>query len=538
MQTSVLPISTCDEIDKRIRNFVWGSTSEERKVHLVSWDHICKPKNQGGLGLRLARHLNTAYLIKLAFQFFQKPDLLWVQLLHTKYFKEINGELKPRNRNSQSAVWRGLTKAWPLMLEGARASIRNGQGTAFWTARWLDSGTKLIDHVATHDDNIDLQASVRDLVMDSMSPPSSDQGDDEWVWSKEISGKFSIRTAYDIVINSPNLRPDVNWSMVWRWSGPGRVQYFLWLLSHGKILTNAERKVRHMTEDESCPRCRAAAETILHTLRDCPFASNIWNLLGYNIADPLRQQITPNNWIKLILTHEKSLELGIVIWFLWKARNDWVFNDTNDSASSLVVRIRNWTMTVMNASAQQEIIGAKNHERIRTDVAWEPGEAGWVVLNTDGSVIPGNSMAAAGGLIRTNDGRGLLAYCVNLGKCSIMRAELRGVIEGLRLAWNHGYRKVAVRVDSRAILSLVNGVANPSHLHAREATDIREFFKRDWEVTITHVYREGNVAADFLANLGHKYPHGLHLISLPDCNLSYFLRRDCMGISEPRLIPR
>ncbi|CAN1180884.1 Putative ribonuclease H protein At1g65750 [Linum perenne] len=98
-----------------------------------------------------------------------------------------------------------------------------------------------------------------------------------------------------------------------------------------------------------------------------------------------------------------------------------------------------------------------------------------------------------------------------------MRAELRGVIEGLRLAWNHGYRKVAVRVDSRAILSLVNGVANPSHLH---------------------VYREGNVAADFLANLGHKYPHGLHLISLPDCNLSYFLRRDCMGISEPRLIPR
>ncbi|CAN1180886.1 Putative ribonuclease H protein At1g65750 [Linum perenne] len=293
-----------------------------------------------------------------------------------------------------------------------------------------------------------------------MSPPSSDQGDDEWVWSKEISGKFSIRTAYDIVINSPNLRPDVNWSMVWRWSGPGRVQYFLWLLSHGKILTNAERKVRHMTEDESCPRCRAAAETILHTLRDCPFASNIWNLLGYNIADPLRQQITPNNWIKLILTHEKSLELGIVIWFLWKARNDWVFNDTNDSASSLVVRIRNWTMTVMNASAQQEIIGAKNHERIRTDVAWEPGEAGWVVLNTDGSVIPGNSMAAAGGLIR------------------------------------------------------------------------------DWEVTITHVYREGNVAADFLANLGHKYPHGLHLISLPDCNLSYFLRRDCMGISEPRLIPR
>ncbi|CAN1189728.1 hypothetical protein LINPERHAP2_LOCUS40075 [Linum perenne] len=90
-------------------------------------------------------------------------------------------------------------------------------------------------------------------------------------------------------------------------------------------------------------------------------------------------------------------------------------------------------------------------------------------------------MAAAGGLIRSNDGRCLLAFCTNLGKCSIMRAELRGVIAGLQ---------------------------------------------------------EGNFAADYLANLGHAHHHGVHLLSLFDCNLSYFLRRDCMGISEPRLIPR
>ncbi|CAN1189723.1 Putative ribonuclease H protein At1g65750 [Linum perenne] len=536
MQTSVLPISTCEDIDKRIRNFVWGSTSEERKVHLVSWDHICRPRNQGGLGLRLARHLNMAYLIKLAFQFFQKPNMLWVQVLHTKYFKESNGDLKPRHRHSQSAIWRGLTKAWPLMLEGARASIRNGEGTAFWTTRWLDSGTKIIDHVAVTDDNIDLQASVRDLITEDGN--CNDLGDDEWVWSKEISGKFSIRTAYDIVFNTPIRRTDVNWNTVWQWSGPGRVQYFLWLLSHGKILTNSERKIRHMTEDESCPRCKAAEETITHALRDCPYAANVWNLLGYNYADPLRQGINSNSWVNLLLTHEKSLEVGIASWLLWKARNDLVFNGANDSANSLVARIRNWIMTITNAGTQQDIIGARTHDRIRTDVAWEPGEAGWVVLNTDGSVFPGNSMAAAGGLIRSNDGRCLLAFCTNLGKCSIMRAELRGVIAGLQLAWDHGYRKVAVRVDSRAILSLVKGVDNPSHLHGREAATIREFFNRDWEVTISHVFREGNFAADYLANLGHAHHHGVHLLSLFDCNLSYFLRRDCMGISEPRLIPR
>ncbi|CAN1171502.1 Putative ribonuclease H protein At1g65750, partial [Linum perenne] len=51
MQTSILPINTCEEIDRRIRNFVWGTSPEERKVHLVSWEQICMPKDKGGLGL-------------------------------------------------------------------------------------------------------------------------------------------------------------------------------------------------------------------------------------------------------------------------------------------------------------------------------------------------------------------------------------------------------------------------------------------------------------------------------------------------------
>ncbi|CAL1412328.1 unnamed protein product [Linum trigynum] len=35
-------------------------------IHLLDWDTICKPKDQGGLGLRSARCLNLAYLVKLA----------------------------------------------------------------------------------------------------------------------------------------------------------------------------------------------------------------------------------------------------------------------------------------------------------------------------------------------------------------------------------------------------------------------------------------------------------------------------------------
>ncbi|CAN1140618.1 hypothetical protein LINPERHAP2_LOCUS11975 [Linum perenne] len=80
-----------------------------------------------GLGLRLARHLNTAFMAKLAFLFLQKSDALWFQVLQTKYFKTVEGSIC----SSQSTGWKGISRAWQVMLEGARAGIGNVHDTLF-----------------------------------------------------------------------------------------------------------------------------------------------------------------------------------------------------------------------------------------------------------------------------------------------------------------------------------------------------------------------------------------------------------------------
>ncbi|CAN1141327.1 hypothetical protein LINPERHAP1_LOCUS29638 [Linum perenne] len=58
----------------------------------------------------------------------------------------------------------------------------------------------------------------------------------------------------------------------------------------------------------------------------------------------------------------------------------------------------------------------------------------------------------------------------------------------------------------------------------------------DCEVTISHVYKEGNYVAGYLADIGHGFPLGTHPIDDSDCTLGYFLRRDCIGIFEGRTI--
>lgn len=61
MQTANVPSQICDNLD---RNFLWGETSGKRKIHLISWDNVCKPKFQGDLGFKKTAVMNIAILVK------------------------------------------------------------------------------------------------------------------------------------------------------------------------------------------------------------------------------------------------------------------------------------------------------------------------------------------------------------------------------------------------------------------------------------------------------------------------------------------
>lgn len=44
MQYFNLPKKTCNSIDKIQRDFIWGSTNQKRKTHIVSWEKTTTPK--------------------------------------------------------------------------------------------------------------------------------------------------------------------------------------------------------------------------------------------------------------------------------------------------------------------------------------------------------------------------------------------------------------------------------------------------------------------------------------------------------------
>ena len=53
-----------------------GDTEDKKKVHLVRWRKVCKPKKFGGLGIRMCDKNDQATLTKLGWRIINETDSL------------------------------------------------------------------------------------------------------------------------------------------------------------------------------------------------------------------------------------------------------------------------------------------------------------------------------------------------------------------------------------------------------------------------------------------------------------------------------
>ena len=118
----------------------------DRKPHLVSWDVATKKRNEGGLGLRKMRQLNSAFLMKLSWRLETEPNALGARVLKAKYCKGRDLDNIVARRFSCSNAWRGIMETLKLTKRGVGVAVGDGRQTQFWCHRWID-GLILWDQV-------------------------------------------------------------------------------------------------------------------------------------------------------------------------------------------------------------------------------------------------------------------------------------------------------------------------------------------------------------------------------------------------------
>ena len=73
------------EVTKLLSRFFWAGENNKQKYHMVKWSEICKPKDQGGLGVISSKRMNIALLSKWLWRIQTDEGGLWLEIIRAKY---------------------------------------------------------------------------------------------------------------------------------------------------------------------------------------------------------------------------------------------------------------------------------------------------------------------------------------------------------------------------------------------------------------------------------------------------------------------
>ena len=224
MSTISLPVSTLKKLDSLSRSFVLGSGQ-----HLVSWDKVCRPKSDGGLGIRGSRDMNKALIAKVGWRLLQDTESLWARVIRCKYaVGNIHNVSWMAARKNGSSTWRSVALGIrEVVSKGHTWVMGNGREIKFWTDRWLSNQPLTAVTVAelpegyeditardmwvvgggwdltqiapfvTEETRLELAVVVVDTVT---------EGEDRLAWGNTNNEQFTVKSAHDLITHDDTPR--------------------------------------------------------------------------------------------------------------------------------------------------------------------------------------------------------------------------------------------------------------------------------------------------------------------------------------------
>ncbi|KAK3226779.1 hypothetical protein Dsin_006641 [Dipteronia sinensis] len=74
-------------------------------------------------------------------------------------------------------------------------------------------------------------------------------------------------------------------------------------------------------------------------------------------------------------------------------------------------------------------------------ISWSLPATDWVKLNVDSSMNPELKSISTGGVVRDHRKNWLIRFALNKGTGSVLEPKLWGILKGLNLVWQIGFRK-------------------------------------------------------------------------------------------------
>ncbi|XP_059284799.1 uncharacterized protein LOC132038092 [Lycium ferocissimum] len=392
------PKNILQQIEKVFANFFWGTHEGKHKYHWASWEKMCLPTSEGGIGVRSMIDITDTFSAKMWWQFRTKKSL-WTDYLKAKYCKRVR-PLPWKIQLCPFSCLRRMMKIRHRVDHFILWQVNSGN-TNFWWDNWSGLGSlaqfgipskSIKTMVSSYIDNNRWNTSKLSLVLPievvhhiqevKINPSSAF---DQPIWTVTASGRFDCNSAWN-KLRTLHISSIIN-MMIWHKKCPFKVSFFLW-----RILKN-KTSLMLILEDW----------VLIYRL----FVHVASTMLGkMKITCSSRALIARMVWDYFCKMMGIPMVQGNMRWMLIS----WCMAKKHNNLEKMFPQIPPY----MKWYHFFELIEKARNSFSIIQVKWNPPNNGWVKINSDGCSKGNPGLSGGGGVIRDHLGNLVMAYAMNL----------------------------------------------------------------------------------------------------------------------------
>ncbi|KAM6574521.1 hypothetical protein CsatA_022848 [Cannabis sativa] len=521
-------------------NFRWGDTKENKKLHWSTWDKMCKPKEEGGLGFRSLSEFNQALLAKQGWHLIHKPHSLLARVLKNSYYPNTSF-LNAKCPQNASCIWKGIVWGREIIYEGARWRIGNGITIRVWQDKWLPRPNGTITHRPLDANPNTIVSSLLNTKEDwnediinkyfhkedvpwILGIPIDIHSEDTLVWPFTKDGHYIVKSEYRVA-REINLAPTrcsnmdqihAWWKMWWNLNLPPRMKLFGWKMSRNWLPAKSNLCHRGMKIDTTCNNYGRFEESLSHALWTCEKVKKVWKLLPYY---KLIKESRGHSMMDLLvdfrqkLAREEFEDVIKVLWAIWENRN----RQGNNQPYMNGARLLEWVFN----SYPREISGKEclptMHPTAPKD-QWQAPPVGTYCVHCDAAIQPDQAGVGLSYIWRdwlgniVSAGMHYLHVC-----CTVPIAEAKAVITALQNKPKNLQSPYEIRSDCKQLVEEILAIDSSIGDIQLVVNQIKRHPQFSYCTKFNHVKRAQNVSAHSLAkrSLETKLTHSFYN-SFPD----------------------
>ncbi|GJY43525.1 RNA-directed DNA polymerase, eukaryota, reverse transcriptase zinc-binding domain protein [Tanacetum coccineum] len=293
----LLPKQVIYEIDKLLKGFLWCQGDLTKGKAKVSWNVVCKPKDQAA-----------------------KKDTLWVKWI-------IMEKIKGRS------IWE---------VQSNRKSVN------VWHDRWcrVSPPSDFIETRDVYDARLSNKRTVSEVIHEG-----------RFLWPDEWSNEFKELRQIKIPRLNDGIEDTAVWiyndtkvdwfSMVWFAQSIPRHAFVIWLAIQNRLMTQDKLLIWRPNDDLKCVLCSKCPDSHNHFFFTCEFSKGIWNELLqmlnvrlYECGDQIINEIKALPANRNILGIVRRLACDAAVYYIWQEMNNRLFKNKKRDSNTILNTIK------------------------------------------------------------------------------------------------------------------------------------------------------------------------------------------------------